>query len=383
MYTVYDYGRMMCDETRMKAFLGALERCVKPGCTVADLGTGTGIFALVAAKLGARHVYAIDPNNAIEVGKEVARENGLADRVTFFRAMSTEVELPEKVDVIVSDMRGQLPVSSTNLPSLADARDRFLAPGGVMIPLRDRLFASLVDAPDLYANLIAAWEPGRFHGLVHGAAKRSVLQSTYADHASPIDAPQMLMPGAAWADIDYATQASRTIQGRVERKVTRKGTAHGLCVWFESTTCEGITYSTGPAPDSMVYARMFMPLLEPVAVDAGDELTLLLRADPAGTEHTWTWETTLRRGGERLASFRQSTFLGEPMSREDFQHAADDFAPTRSARADAWREVLQRMDGHATTKELATYLADKYPNLYRTLSDALAEIKQLDRRLRT
>jgi protein arginine N-methyltransferase 1 len=382
MYTVYDYGRMMCDEVRMKAFLAALEKHVKPGSVVADLGTGTGIFALVAAKLGARRVFAIDPNPAVEVGKQLARENGLADRVTFFRGISTEIDLPERADVIVSDMRGQLPVAGDNLSSLIDARERLLVPGGVMIPMRDRLFVALVEAPKLFDNMVSPWEPRRFHGLSHEAARASVLQGVYADHAAPIEEPQLLTEGRVWATLDYATLKDPAVSGRVTAPVRRSGAAHGLCAWFESATSDGIAYSTGPGPETTVYARMFLPLLEPTAVEEGDELDLSLRADRNATDHTWTWSTTITRGGKTIGSWKQSTFLGEPMSHEDFLRAADDFAPRRSSRAEAWLRLLGAMDGETSAADLAARLHEEFPNIYRSLSDALFEVKALERRLR-
>jgi protein arginine N-methyltransferase 1 len=382
MYTVYDYGRMMCDEVRMRAYLAALERRVTPGCVVADLGTGTGIFALAACKLGARRVYAIDPNPAIEVARELARENGVADRITFFRSMSTEVELPEKVDVIVSDMRGQLPLAGNNLQSLLDARARFLAPNGAMIPERDALMCALVEAPALYDDLVAAFAAGRFLGLSQNAARVSVVQSAQTDRAAPIDAPQLLMPGAAWAAIDYARFESPSVAGAVEAKATRAGTAHGVCLWFETALAPAVSFTTGPGPDSRVYGRAFLPLESPVAVEPGDGLRISLRLDPDGVDYNYAWETRFTRGdGRVLAAFRQTSFLGAPLSRDDFLRASGEFRPTRNERAEAWREILAAMDGETPSVEIAARIHARFPKVYRTIEDASAEVRSLSRRL--
>src|SRR5579864_6216059 len=110
MYNLTDYGAMMFDQPRMQAYVSALERAVRPGSVVLDIGTGTGVFALLACRFGARKVYAIEPNDAIHVARRLAADNGCADRIEFVQDLSTRITLPEKADVIVSDLRGVLPL---------------------------------------------------------------------------------------------------------------------------------------------------------------------------------------------------------------------------------------------------------------------------------
>jgi SAM-dependent methyltransferase len=144
MYSVHDYGAMIADRVRMDAYSHALRMAVSPGSVVLDLGSGAGIFALLACRLGARHVYAIEPSNIIEVGREIAAANNYGGQITFVQQRSEQVSLPERVDVIVSDMRGVLPWLGGNLRALIDARERFLAPGGTIIGRRDTLWAAVV-----------------------------------------------------------------------------------------------------------------------------------------------------------------------------------------------------------------------------------------------
>src|ERR1044071_9186116 len=101
MYRLREYGQMIADFGRTAAYAKALERRVTPESVVVDIGTGTGIFALLAARLGARKVYAIDPSDAIEYGRRIAAANGLSERVDFIQGLSTDIQLPEKADVIV------------------------------------------------------------------------------------------------------------------------------------------------------------------------------------------------------------------------------------------------------------------------------------------
>src|SRR5690349_10496031 len=111
MYSLYSYGTMIGSSPRTEAYTEALRHAVRPGSVVVDLGTGTGIWALLACRFGARKVYAIEHSDVIEVARETAGINGLSDRIEFIQELSTRITLPEPADVLVSDVRGGLPVS--------------------------------------------------------------------------------------------------------------------------------------------------------------------------------------------------------------------------------------------------------------------------------
>ncbi|HSE23713.1 MAG TPA: 50S ribosomal protein L11 methyltransferase, partial [Pyrinomonadaceae bacterium] len=85
MYSVYFYGRMLADTPRLRTYVEALKRSVKPGAVVLDLGCGPGFFALLACQLGARRVYAVEPDDVIQVAREAAVANGYAERIEFFQ----------------------------------------------------------------------------------------------------------------------------------------------------------------------------------------------------------------------------------------------------------------------------------------------------------
>jgi len=133
MYSLGAYGAMLSDPERMGAYERAIRQTVKPGSVVVDIGTGTGIMAVLACQLGASRVYAIEPNPIISLAREIAVANHCADKIVFMEEISTQVTLPTRADVIVSDLRGLLPLLNHHIPSIADARRRFLAPGGTMI----------------------------------------------------------------------------------------------------------------------------------------------------------------------------------------------------------------------------------------------------------
>ena len=149
---------MIADRVRVEAYAQALRKTVKPGSVVLDIGTGPGIFAVLACKLGARRVYAIEADEIIQVGREIATANGCADLIVFIEEISTAVDLPEKADVIVSDLHGVLPLFEGHIPSIMDARARFLAPGGVLVPRKETIWAAIVDASETYRGIVDPWE---------------------------------------------------------------------------------------------------------------------------------------------------------------------------------------------------------------------------------
>ncbi|RMH15065.1 MAG: class I SAM-dependent methyltransferase, partial [Acidobacteria bacterium] len=156
MYSIASYGEMLADETRVQAYATALRATLRPGCVVLEIGTGLGFFALLAARWGAGKVYAVERGDAVATARTLAEHNRLADRIELLQASSSDVSLPERADVVISDLRGVLPFLGDHLPSIADARERHLKPDGILIPQRDDLRAAIVEAPDLYRRKVVA-----------------------------------------------------------------------------------------------------------------------------------------------------------------------------------------------------------------------------------
>src|SRR6476659_6757704 len=194
MYSVNFYGQMLADAPRMEAYTEALRRVVNPDSVVMDLGCGPGLFALLACKLGARRVYAVEPENIVGLAREAAAANGFSDRIEFFEKLSTEIALPEPATIIVSDLRGVLPFFQQHIPSIIDARKRLLARDGVLIPRRDDLWAAVVEAPDQYATLVTPWQDQ--FDLDLSAATRFITNTWRKSH---IKSEQFLTDPVCWS----------------------------------------------------------------------------------------------------------------------------------------------------------------------------------------
>ncbi len=368
MYSVHGYGRMIADRPRMEAYAAALAAVVRPGAVVADVGAGTGIFSLIACRLGARKVYAIEPSDGVRIGREIAAANGFADRIEWIQKLSTGAELPERANVIVSDLRGVLPLFKRHLPAILDARARLLAPGGALVPRRDTLFAAVVQAPKLHADALDPWE-GNDQGFDLTAMRRSLA---HAWGRQTVRAEHLVTEGVAWTALDYATLESPHARGAAGWTVPRDATGHGLAMWFDTELAEGIGFSTAPGEHDPVYGRAFFPWPEAVDLRAGDRVHADLRADLVGDDYVWTWATRVeRRDGGEPAAFHQSTFFGDVVTAQRLHRRSHLNHVELRAEGRADLLALEEMAKGAALGDVAARLHERFPERFPRWEDAL------------
>jgi protein arginine N-methyltransferase 1 len=126
---------LLSDEHRNKKFYEALAAVVTNQKIVLDIGTGSGIWAITAAALGAKKVVAIDRDEIVSgLVKRLAADNGVGDRIEFICGDPRQLQLPRQFDVVISETIGNVIFEEDIVPLMADARERFLTPGGVLIP---------------------------------------------------------------------------------------------------------------------------------------------------------------------------------------------------------------------------------------------------------
>lgn len=371
MYSVLSYGQMAADGVRIDAYARAIAKTVKPGQVVVDLGSGTGIAALLALRAGARRVHAIDINPAVWLARDLGAENGAAERLVVHHGSSFEVDLPERADVVIADCRGSFPLYGKNLALLEDAKNRFLAPGGVMIPMRDRLFVALVETERHRANIMHGWSVFERQGFSAAAARNAILNCVYSDSDASVAANDVLSDAKVWSEIRYGEPFTKSVTGHVELTATRAGTAHALALWFEATLLDGIGYANAPG-HQLVYSRTLLPLLEPVRVTAGDTAKVTLRTDVEGGQ--WAWDTTIGSGSR----VRQATFFGTPTSPEALLRESVTATPSPSAKGARAARILALLDGTRTIDDVADAIASAEPELRRdSIADEVKECVRL------
>ena len=372
---------MIQDRVRTEAYARALRECITPDSVVLDMGTGVGIWALLACQFGARKVYAVDPNEVIQVAREFARANGYADRIQFIQDMTTRISLPEPADLIVTEMHGVLPMFEQNIASIIDARRRLLAPGGRMIPEKETVWAVPIESVESYDHLMLPWSRNPFGLDLQRAIKFVVNQ--WRRSKSRIAPEQFLAKPAGWATLDYRTLEEVSFIGRAEWTADRTGTGHGVLVWFDTTLVDGVSFSTGPEAPEIIFGNGFFPWSKPVSISAGDTISVELRADLFDDDYVWSWETVVLEQGsaERVkARFKQSTFLGVTVSPTMLHKRANDYIPRLNEDGRVEQFALALMDGENSLEEIAGEMAERFSDRFVDAQDALNLVGDLSQR---
>src|SRR5262245_7859754 len=142
--------RIVADEARNRAYESALTRTMTPGCRVLEIGAGTGLLAMMAARAGARTVITCEAIPVVaRLARDIVEANGYGDRVRVVAKHSTALDADRDVgglaDVLVCEIFSNDGVSEGALPAIEDARRRLLAPAARVIPMRLRVIVALAE----------------------------------------------------------------------------------------------------------------------------------------------------------------------------------------------------------------------------------------------
>lgn len=362
---------MVADRVRMDAYAQALRKTVRQGAIVVEIGTGPGVFAVFACQLGASRVYAIEPGEIIQVAREIAAANGCDDKIEFFEEVSSRVTLPERADVIVSDLRGIVPLFGRHIPDIVDARHRFLAPGGTLIPRKDTLWAAIVEVPKPYSDLVNPWEHNPF-GQDLSAARRLVVNNT---QKASVNQGQLLTAPRLWVTLDYYNVENHNVHGDLHWEVERAGTGHGIQVWFDADLAEGCRFSCAPSEPETIYGSLFLPWTRPVSLAPCQPVTVSLDARLIEDDYIYRWTSRiepLAGSGDTPVHFEQSQLMGEIFSVAKLRRLAADYVPHLSEEGRLHRRTFELMDGRASIEEIAHRLAAEFPQHFSTWKQALS-----------
>jgi len=344
---------------------------------VLDIGTGPGIMALLACRFGARKVYAIEPEPIIQVAREIAASNGFAGQIEFIEGFSTQVSLPERVDVVVSDLNGTLPWFQQHLRAVADARQRFLAPGGAMIPEKQTVWLGVVESPQAYSEHAKAWETG--HGFEMHAARDIAINTRQMVRLRPED---LLAAPQCGVVLDFMHVEGPDSRADATFVITRPGVGHGVLVWFDCVLSDEIFFSNTPGYNRGVYGQIFFPWTRPVNLEPGDVVRVRLRCNLVADDYVYRWITEVMGKGEKAAvkaSFQQSNFRSFPISPASLRKGGETYVPRCDGDGSIDRFILTSMDGKASVGEIAACLSERFPGRFKARSEALDRVARMSR----
>ena len=361
-YALYDelmYYAMTHDELRNRSYQVAIERIVK-GKTVVDIGTGGDAFlACLCAEAGARRVYAIERlDDAFARAKKLVASRGLAERITLIHGDSMDVELPETVDVCVSELIGMIGSSEGAAPILNHAR-KFLKDDGVMIPQRCSTRIAAARLPDALFDEPAFSElSGRY---VDDIFKAVGYPFDVRICAKNFPAANLVSDSALFEDLDFSRYVPPEYRREVTLRVTKGGRLDGFLLWLNLYTCADELIDS--LHGQYNWLPVFLPVFYPgVAVSEGDlitaECSCVLSDSPLFPDYqikgTIVQAGSGRREFEHTSSYCRRSFRANPFYERLFP-ADDGMSRPRVAswnvrQVDRWRDIYDELYSQPSTE---------------------------------
>jgi len=340
---------------RLDLYRAAVEKLVCPGDRVVDAGCGTAVLGLLCLQAGAAHVYAIDSTAAIEVAREALTRAGWASKVDFIRGSTFQVDLPERVDVVISDHIGYFGFDYGLIGLLADARKRFLKPGGTLIPSRLKLHIAAVDSPKS-RQLADAWQAPGIPSEFHWVRQHSINSK----HAVNLQRDELLTDPAELCSLNLQVDQPDFFSWSAQLTIQRDGILHGMAGWFECELAEGVWMTNSPLSDAGIdRPQAFLPIGEALPVRCGEVLDVTVMARP--TDHMIAWAVEHPASGQR---FSHSTWQGDLLDREQIVRSHPEHVPRVSRTTHARNLVLGYCDGQRSVAKVQEAVLHDYPTLF-------------------
>lgn len=310
---------MLNDELRMKAYRKAIFETVQPGDRVLDLGTGTGILSQWALEAGAEHVIGIDLSlPVLSMAEARMKRAGLSARFQPIHALSYDVQLPEPVDVLISEIIGNMADNENFQPILQDAIQRFLKPNGKAIPQAVRGYLVPVAARNAHADLcagrISSITPHYAVSQLYRDRKLSSPFNIYYDCILPrsiyLSQPQIASSYSGdWGQ--PSTYSQKLCFTLTERSVLTGFKSYFVAQLSDATHLDisGDDIARKTTSDSWKHA--YLPIMSPIEVHAGDQLEMNWRRSmpeqSCSFSQVYRWSGVVRRQGNVIGSFDQCT----------------------------------------------------------------------------
>ncbi|KAJ3092697.1 Protein arginine N-methyltransferase 1 [Quaeritorhiza haematococci] len=241
---------------------------------VLDVGCGTGILCMFAAKAGAKLVIGVDCSNIIDQAKVIVKDNGFEGKIVLLKGKMEEVQLPvDKVDIIISEWMGYCLLYESMLNTVLYARDRYLAPGGLIFPDKATMYVSAIEDGDYKDEKIGFWDT--VYGFNMSHIKELALREPLVD---TVDGKAVVTSACPFRTLDLYTVKVEDLAFSVPFKVTalRDDYIHAFIVYFDIkfTAChKPVKFTTGPHAQYTHWKQTVFYLKDYLTVKANEPIT--------------------------------------------------------------------------------------------------------------
>lgn len=354
-FYIYDdllYHAMTADELRNEKYKIAIRRHVKDK-VVLDIGTGQdAILARFCVEAGAARVYAIELlEESYEKAKATIEALGYSDKIVLIRGNSMEVELPEKIDVCVSEIVGPIG-GCEGAAAIINNAWRFMKEDGVMIPSRSETKIAAITMSDDFLNnptfskLSAQYAEKVFEQIGHRFDFRLCMKNFTADNIISNSQP--------FESLDFMQPIDAEFDRDIELVIERDDKLVGFVVWLNLHTVEDEVINI--LEHEYCWLPVYLPIFYPgVDVSAGDRITATVsgRFSDNQLNLDYTVKGSLLRNSGDKSDFEYTTYHHRPI----FQ--GTEFY--RRIFPDGRINVLEGFQPQVLTKKLKTYLKDILP----------------------
>jgi len=268
------HEEMLKDEVRTLTYRNAMyhNRHLFKNKVVLDVGCGTGILSMFAAKAGAAQVYGIEMSNIVEQAKKIVSANHF-DNIHIIQGKVEEVTLPvEKVDIIISEWMGYCLFYESMLDTVLYARDKWLAPGGMLFPDRATLFVAAIEDRQYKDDKINWWD--NVYGFNMSSIREVAMTEPLVD---VVEAKQVVTNSCLVKEVDLYTvqKTDLNFKSPFHLQIRRNDYIHALIAYFniEFTKCHKRTgFSTAPEARYTHWKQTVFYLNDYLTVKSGEEL---------------------------------------------------------------------------------------------------------------